>query len=175
MAMSGKLKHMRHIKRGTPHVHACPCCSEWRINPAVCTDERCDIVGVYDDCPSITEGERFPLGGRYAACDACAKRGDDRRSIDALQVFGEAIATIARAQMVARAGAGRVIATVLRGRILELRSANGWMFLMEYAYIPRAQGGLGPSPGPHMLQKTRGNPEDIAAEAVAALIEECER
>lgn len=66
--------------------------------------------------------------------------------------------------MIARAAIGRTIVVDLGARSIELWRHGGSLCVSEYTeYEPRR------------LREIRGNPEDIAAEAVAALIEECER
>lgn len=98
-----KLKHLRHVKRGTRHVHSCPCCSRWRVKPAVCTLVECDIIGVYANCESIDPGQRFPLGGRDKVCAACEAEFAHARAIEVLHAIGEAVATVARALIIAHA------------------------------------------------------------------------
>lgn len=85
-------------------------------------------------------------------------------AIAALRAFGEAIATVARAQMIGRAAAGHTITVDLGARTIELWQHGGSLCVSEYS--DRA---------PRRLREIKGRPEDIAAEAVAALLEECER
>lgn len=82
----------------------------------------------------------------------------------ALHAFGEAIATIARAQMVGRVAAGQIIAVDLGARTIELWPHGGSLCVSERSAL-----------SPRRLREIEGNPADVAAEAVAAMIEECER
>lgn len=163
--MSRALRHMRHVKRGTPHVHSCPTCSRWRVNPTVCTNPKCDIVGVHADCPSITPGQMYPLGGHCSVCAACSAEADSAWALDALRALGGAIAAIARARLIERVTAGdRVIAELGDGRAFELWPCGETLYVSGWGHDGMVE-----------LRKFRGDFEDIAAEAVAALIEECER
>jgi len=85
-------------------------------------------------------------------------------ALAALSALGEAIATVARAQMIGRAAAGHTITVDLGARAVELWQHGGSLCVSEYS--DRA---------PRRLREIEGRPEDCAAEAVAALLEECER
>lgn len=106
-------------------------------------------------------------GEFYADTQEFLARLDARRSeqLQALRAFGEAIAMVAQARLIERVAAGGMVSVELGdGRAFELWSRD------ETIYI----GGWGHD-GEVELRRFRGDFEDIAAEAVAAFIEECER
>jgi hypothetical protein len=81
-----------------------------------------------------------------------------------LVAFGEAIAMVARAQMIARVGCGRTLSVEIDDRRFELWQHFDALIVSEFS--PRAS---------RRLRSIAGRPEDVAAEAVAAFIEECDR
>lgn len=89
----------------------------------------------------------------------------------ALPALGEAIATVAHAQMIARAAARQVISTMVRGgEIVELWTEYGAPVVGVFASVDHRF-----RRDPRTLLRFNRHPEDVAAEAVAAFIEECER
>lgn len=88
------------------------------------------------------------------------------RAIASLHALGRAIATIARAQMIARVAIGRAIRADMdephAERGLELWQRGASLCLSEYA----------PNRAPRRLWEIEGQPEDHAAEAVARLLAE---
>ena len=108
-------------------------------------------------------------GEFYADTQEFLARLDARRSeqLQALRAFGEAIAMVARAQMIARFGAGKTIRTTVGDRSIELwqhGATLGGPCVWEHD-----------AGAPRRLREIVGHPEDVAAEAVAAFIEECQR
>lgn len=89
-----------------------------------------------------------------------------KRAIDTLHAFGRAIAAVARAQLIAHAAIGRTIRVDMdepnAERGLELWQRGASLCLSEYA----------PNRTPRRLWQIEGQPEDIAAEAVARLLAE---
>lgn len=82
-----------------------------------------------------------------------------------LDAFGEVIATVARARLIERVTAGdRVIAELGDGRAFELWPCGETLYVSGWGH-----GGM------VELRRFRGDFEDNAAEALAALIEECGR
>lgn len=82
----------------------------------------------------------------------------------ALHAFGEAIATIARAQMVGRVAAGQIIVVDFGVRMIELWSYGGSLCVSERSAL-----------SPCRLCEIEGNFVDVVVEVVVVMIEECER
>lgn len=84
-------------------------------------------------------------------------------SLIALRAFGEAIATVARARLVSRVMDARTVVVRLHdGRELELWWYGAELCLSEYEH----------NRAPRRPRTFAGQPEDIAAEAVARLLAE---
>lgn len=89
-----------------------------------------------------------------------------RESTYALWAFGHVIAAMARMQMIARVAVGETVRVDIDNpraeRGLELWQRGASLCLSEYAQ----------NRAPRRLWEIEGQPEDIAAEAVARLLEE---
>ncbi len=113
------------------------------------------------------------IGGGGSAVGGWAQANRrHNEAIAALHAFGEAIATIARAQMIARVGVGCAYAERIAERSVSLsvygpsRSTDRFCATLSSASAV----------GVVVLNNWTGDRfDDFAAEAVAALIEECER
>lgn len=103
----------------------------------------------------IDRTQRRPLG--------LAERMQHHEALIALRAFGEAIATVARARLVSRVTDTRTVVTRLPdGREIELWWYGTELCLSEYEH----------NRAPRRLRTFTGQPEDIAAEAVARLLAE---
>ena len=97
-----------------------------------------------------------------------AERMQHHEALIALRAFGEAIATVARARLVSRVVDGRLLSVKIGSeRVAVLRAYHDHATVhaydsMEAWYFERGR----------LIQRFEGQPEDIAAEAVARLLEE---
>lgn len=91
-----------------------------------------------------------------------AERMQHHEALIALRAFGVAIATVARARLVSRVLDTRTVVVRLPGRRLELWWYGAELCLSEYEH----------NRTPRRLCTFAGHPEDVAAEAVARLLEE---
>ena len=92
-----------------------------------------------------------------------AERMQHHEALIALRAFGEAIATVARARLVSRVLDTRTVVSRLPdGRELELWWYGAELCLSEYEH----------NRAPRRLHTFTGQPEDVAAEAVARLLAE---
>lgn len=97
-----------------------------------------------------------------------ARRDARRDALAALRALGEAVATVARARLVSSVADGGWVRweSADGERMLELWQSHGGLCISEYS-AAHVQG--------RRLHTLEGDPEDIAAEAVARLIEEVGR
>jgi hypothetical protein len=124
----------------------------------------------HDDAPYALEQESIDAA-RSAAEQALREMHDALAAhfapsaAAALAAFGEAIATVARARLIERVTASdRVIAELGDGRAFELWPCGETLYVSGWGHDGMVE-----------LRKFHGDFEDVAAEAVAAFIEECER
>lgn len=148
------MKHLRFVKRGTPHVHGCPLCQRWRDDPP-CTDTTCDIVGEL--------GDDTLVGGKSKPCCACRAEYEHEQSLRALRAFGRVVATIARVALVERASRGGHIDSYNRNPVgaAYYGPEPKWFVYAGQAVTPTHE-----LPSPH--------PADRAAEVVSLLFGEAE-
>lgn len=159
-----KLRHIRGIKRGTPHVHACLWCARWKSDPK-CTDTACDIVG------ETFDGEL--CGGYRRNCVSCTAEWNHTESLRALRAFGEAIAWVARARLIVRLmdqhsvfeknpeGGATYSLNFWRGDEYDL--SDSVVHLLRYTIEHPGRGEL--------VEQWVGHPVDTAAIAVDRLLE----
>lgn len=88
-----------------------------------------------------------------------------RAALAALRALGEAVATVARARLVSRVADGQTVRVFLDDRDLELWQHGHELCLSEYQH----------QRSPRRLHTFAGYSDDVAAEAVARLIEEVGR
>lgn len=91
-----------------------------------------------------------------------AERMQHHEALIALRALGEAVATVARARLVSQVMDTRTMVVRLPGRRLELWWYGAELCLSEYEH----------NRAPRRLHTFTGQPEDIAAEAVARLLAE---
>ena len=127
-------------------------------------------MGICDGC-----GARIVTASRIRSCETCAEREERDKAraralahvdaLIALDALGVAVATVARATLIARVAIGRTV--TVRTEVdgikcdLELWQRGASLCLSEYAR----------NRAPRRLWQIEGQPEDNAAEAVARLIE----
>lgn len=101
-------------------------------------------------------------GRKQRATRSLTERMQHHEAMIALRALGAAIATVARARLVSQVMDTRTMVVRLPGRRLELWWYGTELCLSEYEH----------NRTPRRLHTFAGHPEDVAAEAVARLLEE---
>lgn len=109
------------------------------------------------------------VAGIAHICDGIMEaRAERAEALAVLRAIGEAIATVARATMIVRVSSGSSVGIEFRdGRVIELRPRFDRSQVCEYDSVRERYFQDG-----RCLREFVGAPSDVAAEAVAALIEE---
>ncbi len=139
----------------------------------MCTNAECDIIGVFADFSS----PKFPLAGRWMACQHCVAEGDHRESLEALRALGKAVAIVALASVTRDASLGLPIEwhhEVKSGKTCRI-IAMYWQSKRSWSITVFDRVTADAKPVVIELPEIAGDSEDVGAVVVDAVLLEAQK